>query len=852
MHKGLNEVWKVGGVVAIAPVLICQFAIGASLAQANTTEVIRVRLNATATGFEIILEMANGDAPEVVIFQDGTTWIADIASAQITEAAIFERPDAAPGINYVSVRPLEANRIRVIIVGSAEAPLGELVSRDGGLTFNVRSSVAQADLLPANDEALDTATLSEGLAEPGDTLRIVVTGDAAGSDYFVPEASTATRTNTPLLDVPQSIQVIPQQVLEDQQVTELDEALRNVSGVVADSSEGAGFQVALRGFVGARVLRDGFSLSASDALSNTGLLTLPETANIEQIEVLKGPASILYGEVQPGGVINLVTERPTDEPLYEVGLRANSRSAFRVQTDLSDWMTPDGRVRYRLNALVERDDDFRDFDQTLQREFIAPVLSWKISDHTDLTLDLEYLSDERPNDSGLLALGDRVIDVPRDRITGEPDDQAERAFFTAGYRLEHRFSDRWTLRNALRYSSQDYNSSAFVPVSFDETSGIVRRVDSATEWDQDYYGLQTDLMGKFETGSVSHTLLFGVDFSRNRSDINNRLNLSNLSPLDIFNPIYGNVQRLPFGEQLVAGRVQNVTTSRLGIFLQDQIDLSENLKLLAGVRYDTISQDVDNAPSGFDPAGSESSQAVDDFTPRLGLVYQPIPELSLYTSYSRSFTPSNATDVAGNLLEPEKGEGFEIGLKTELFDRRLIATLAYFDITKQNVATLDPNAPALVNASVATGEQRSQGIELDISGEILPGWNVIANYAYIDARVTQDNLIPTGNGLTGIPEHSASLWTTYTLQQGDLAGLGFGLGLTYVDERPGDLENSFTLDDYLTTDAAVFYERDDFRLGLNFKNIFDINFIQGIPISRIRGIEPGDPFTVVGSFSFRF
>ncbi|NEQ42321.1 MAG: TonB-dependent receptor [Leptolyngbya sp. SIOISBB] len=214
--------------------------------------------------------------------------------------------------------------------------------------------------------------------------------------------------------------------------------------------------------------------------------------------------------------------------------------------------------------------------------------------------------------------------------------------------------------------------------------------------------------------------------------------------------------------------------------------------------------------------------------------------------------PNGGTDIVGDFLDPEAGEGFEVGVKTELFDRRLIATLAYFDITRQNVATLDPSAPAFLNASVATGEQRSQGVELDILGEILPGWQILANYAYTDARITQDNQFATGNGLAGIPEHSANLWTTYTFQTGDLAGLGLGFGLNYVGDRPGDLNDSFQLDDYLVTNAALFYERDNWEMALNFKNLFDTDYIQGTPISRVRGIEPGEPFTIIGSFSINF
>ncbi|MEM7062454.1 MAG: TonB-dependent siderophore receptor [Cyanobacteria bacterium P01_B01_bin.77] len=802
--------------------------------------VSEVRINPTENGVEIVLVLADGSELEVLPAQDGTRWIADIPNAQLSEGV--EQLDVASGIARVSVQPL-ANSVRVIVVG-----------QDGPLVGVVESHASASA-----DWSVRTLTLTVGpaaeTANPvNDSLRLMITGET-GSNYFIPSASTATRTDTRLLDIPQAVQVIPEQVLDDQQVTNLDEALQNVSGVVADNSEGAGSQFSLRGFEGARILRNGFSLAGGDSLSNTSILTLPEVANLERIEVLKGPASLLYGEIQPGGVINLVTKRPMADPSYNIELRAGSRSLFRPHLDISGQITPDGSLRYRLNALMERDDAFRDFDQEIEREFVAPVVTWDISDRTNLTVDLEYLTDERPFDTGLLAFGNGVIDVPQDRIVGEPDDVVERSFFSTGYEFNHRFSDNWSVRNAFRYSSQNYDSNAFFPLVFDEASGLVARLNSATDWYQDYAGVQTDLVGKFETGSINHTLLFGVDYSRNRSDIVAVIDPpipTNLAPINIFDPVYGFAQRQSFDQFSVGARIQDVNTSRFGIFVQDQIDVSDALKLVAGIRYDTISQDLTNGQSLFDPTGSSNSQDVDDFTPRLGLVYQPIPELAIYGSYSRSFTPSSSTDIAGDFLTPEEGEGYEIGLKTELWDQRLVATLAYFDITKRNVATPDPNAPAFLSAAIATGEQRSQGVELDIAGEILPGWNIIANYAYTDARITEDNQFAEGNGLVGIPEHSAGLWTTYTFQTGELEGIGFGLGFNYVGERPGDLANSFRLDDYFTTDAAISYTQEDWKLALNFKNLFDIDYIQGTPISRTRGIEPGEPFTVIGSISFQF
>ncbi len=332
--------------------------------------------------------------------------------------------------------------------------------------------LASDQTVAQGEEEADVETKNDADAqtEGADALRINVTGEN-DSDYFEPNAGAATRTDTPIIETPASVQVIPREILDDQQVIQLDEALRNVSGVVVDSTEGSGFQYSIRGFQGARVLRDGFSVSGSDAVSNNGFLTLPEVASLERIEVLKGPASILYGEIQPGGVINLVTKRPTAEPLYEAQIQAGSRSLIRPQIDFSDRLTADGRLRYRINALYSSQDSVRDFDQDIDRVFVAPMVTWDIGDRTTLTLDVEYFNDERPNDSGLLAFGDGILDVPEDRIIGEPGDKVERDFFSGGYRLEHNFSDNWKIRYAFRYGRQDYEATTFTPTAFNEAAG---------------------------------------------------------------------------------------------------------------------------------------------------------------------------------------------------------------------------------------------------------------------------------------------------------------------------------------------------------------------------------------------
>jgi iron complex outermembrane recepter protein len=411
-----------------------------------------------------------------------------------------------------------------------------------------------------------------------------------------------------------------------------------------------------------------------------------------------------------------------------------------------------------------------------------------------------------------------------------------------GYSLEHRFSNNWKIRNAFRYSNRSLEDFSALPFEFDESTGIVTRFLGQQEIDTKNCSLQTNVVGEFATGAIDHTLLIGVDLNRTDEVEDTKIDFTP-QPLNIFDPIYDAIVEVNFDE-IPAAFDLDTQTDRLGIYLQDLVAFSKQVKLLAGIRYDTVEKNIiDNFIE------SETTQNDDAFTPRVGIVYQPIPEISFYGSYSQSFTPSSSTTSSGEPLEPEKGEGFEFGVKSELLERKLSATLAYFNITKQNVATPDPIDPF---SSIATGKQKSQGVEFDLSGEISPGWKVIASYAYIDAEVSEDNSIPVGNRLYNTPEHGASLWTTYEIQQGKLQGLGFGGGFDFVGERQGDLDNSFQADSYFLTNAAIFYRRDNWRFGLNFKNLFDVDYIAATSNSRINGNEPGAPFTVIGSVSVKF
>ncbi|MEM7793978.1 MAG: TonB-dependent receptor [Cyanobacteria bacterium P01_C01_bin.118] len=787
----------------------------------DTLKIIDVQLNVTETGLEIVLVT---DAGTLSVSQ--TNIVENTLVAEIPNAALalpnqneFQASEPAEGISLVQAVSLE-DTVQLSIVGTDAPPVADVTVEAQGLRL--------------------TVGLGNLAAPEEDPLRLVVTGDQ-DSRYVVPRASTATRTDTPLDEIPQSIQVIPQEVLEDQQVIRLNDALRNASGVVSNSLDQRGQRFVIRGFSSSSILRDGFRQTDGSS-GNSGF---QELANIERIEVLKGPAAILAGAVEPGGAINLVTEKPLSEPFYELALRAGNRELIEPSIDISGPLTDDGQLLYRLNALYRNEDYHRDFDVPVERFFIAPVLSWAISDRTDLTFELEYSDENRPADfGGIPVIGDRVADIPFDRITGEPDDDASNEFLRLGYQFEHRFSDSWKVRNSFRYISFDSDFVSNVAFGTNEATGDLFRVWVQNAQPSDSYELQTNVVGEFATGSIEHTLLAGVDLYRREAENSRRFDFTPQSPFNIFDPVYGLVSR-PDSFNEPPPQTTDFSTDNLGIYVQDQVTLLDNLFLLAGLRYDTVTEDIDDLEQN-----TSDSQNNDAFTPRIGLVYQPIEDLSLYTSYSTSFVPNSARERSGDLLEPEEGRQFEIGARAEL--GRLSANLALFNITKQNVATADPDSLPGEAFAVATGEQRSQGVELDIIGEILPGWDIVANYAYTDADITEDNNGLEDNRIFGVPEHNVNLWTNYEIQQGDLAGLGFAVGFNYVSDRFGDNDNSYVLEDYFLTNAAVSYRRNNWRAGLNFRNLFDVDYIDSSEGSRDFENRPGEGFTIVGSFSIEF
>ena len=794
------------------------------LVQNNLTRVTGVDINQTESGLELILKTVAGSERLVpLILPEGNDLVIDILDATLAFSirnGVTEL-NPTPGIRRVAVNRGDKNSIRVRITGENKTPSAEIVPGRNDLVLNIA---------PESTTAED---------EPDEEIEVIATGEAEEDGYNPTDSGTAIGTNTPIKDTPLSIEVVPQEVIKDRNVRELGDALETVPGVVEAGGRGSsvfGPNFKIRGFDLSNSFSGGFF---KDGIPTDTLAPI-STNDIERVEVLKGPASVLFGQAEPGGIINLVTKKPLDEPFYEIAFGAGNFDTYEGALDFSAPLNESKTVKYRLNISYENYESFRDFVNG-DRFLFSPRLTWDIGNNTSIDFFGQYVSDTETVDSGIPAQGDGIVDVPRERFLDEDFGEAEQDQFRLGYRLNHRFDDTWSVRHSLEYREFEGSRFGVLFDEFDETTGELTRFEYATDETYKRFFTNAEAIAEFKTGSIEHQVLFGTEY---RHYINQPgFEFSDpFASINVFNPVYNE----PFEIDLDFFRDDNVDS--IGVYLQDQIDLLPNLIVLAGVRFDYVDQFRTEQNLGEER--EEFVQEDSDFTPRFGIVYKPIEPVSVYASYTTSFSPTfgasrNADD---STFEPETGRQFEVGVKTDITDK-LSFTFAAFDIRKQNVSTTDPDNFLF---SIQTGEQASRGIELDINGEILPGWKITAAYTYLDAFVSEDNTDIVDNELPGAPESQFGLWTTYNIQQGSLEGLGFGLGFLALSDRQGDLENTFTLPGYFRTDAALFYKRDNWRTQLNIENLFDIEYFASTNFDSRLGVNPGAPFTISGTVAVEF
>jgi iron complex outermembrane recepter protein len=776
-----------------------------------------VKVNSISAGIEVVVETPEMTTRQTPSRTEGNTVITDIENAVLAlpEGPGFSAANPAAGVRSVSVMQLDAKTVRVSVVGVTAAPTA---------TVKLSAPVTAQQPMPAP---------AESEAE-GEEEEIVATGEKE-TGYRASDASTATKTDTPLRDVPGSVQVIPNKVIKDQGVTRISDALRNVSGVTPqrDFADDTDTRFNIRGFGNeSATLRNGFRVGGSEIAPN----------NIERIEVLKGPASVLYGQFEPGGVVNFVTKQPLSQPFYSASFTAGSFSFYEPSIDLSGPLTADKKLLYRLTGTYQNTGSFRDFVKGEQIS-IAPTLSYQFSDATKLTVGYEFLSSNQTFDDGF-PIDPIIFSLPSSRFLGEPSDFIRGTTNNLNAAIEHRFNENLILKSAFGISSKRTRQVTIRLRDFDSTTNQIGRSYSIDNDPvvEDSFSWQTDLVSKFNTGSIQHQLLFGVELARSQFKTN--VSDFEIGLFDVNNPSYGS----PIPPTPSSSFREDNTFSTVGVYLQDQITLLPNLKLLLGGRYDFSNAKINFFEESQSSPPFVSSNEFNDraFSPRAGIVYQPIEPVSLYASFSRSFVPNNATTSTGELIKPTRGTQFEAGIKADL-GKKFTATLAAYQITKSNILTTDPDDP---DFSIAVGEARSRGLELDISGEIRPGWRIIASGFLNNTVITKDNDLPVGDTLINAPKNGASLWTTYEIQKGDLKGLGFGAGLFYVGDREAELPNDFVLPSYVRADASIFYKRDKWRIGLNFKNLFNTRYFESSQNSSL--IYPGSPFSVQGTVSVEF
>jgi len=656
------------------------------------------------------------------------------------------------------------------------------------------------------------------------------------TDYNARSASSGTRFEVDLIDVPVSVQVVPRSLFEDQGAIQIGEALRNVSGVtVGDSSGNRVEKFLVRGFENdRRIAVDGFL--PPTAFGNVGYLDL---AMVEQVEVLKGPASVLYGQANPGGFINLVSKRPQDAAFYRASLATGSEEFYRAELDINQPLSADNRLKSRFVFAYQSADSFRDLFRDTERLLLAPSFSWQVNERSSVDLQIEYFDRSGPSDFGLLPLNGEADTLDSEWYEGEAFSQVDSELLQGRLTYQYRFENGWLFKTALRASEAQSNRFSADARGIQDDGRTVRRRTRLFPQDVEDLTSQSTLTGSFVTGGFTHDFLVGVDLSRSDYDASDRR--ASLASIDAFDPVYG---AMPGA--LDDPRFTTRSVDFAAVYFQDLVSMGEHWKVLLGGRFDHVEQ--------RETRNDDVTNDVEDreFSPRVGVVYKPRSDLSLYASYTESFFPPPALFNPDSLandepFEPERGIQYEVGVKTSLLEERFFATMALFELTRENVLTADPFDPDL---SVQTGEQRSRGVEVDLRGTLLPNLNIVATYTYLDAEITEDNVFAVGNRLPNTSEHSGSLWAMFNVDRGALNGLELGAGAYAQSSRKGNLANSYAVDSFVRLDAYASYPlTPKVAVSLNVKNLLDEDYIAA---ALGNSINPGEPRTLLARLDLRF
>lgn len=716
-------------------------------------------------------------------------------------------PVRVPSLRPTSLRPTTLRSAAVAaprrprLVPTALAACAALAALTAGLPARAQEAAPAEDAKPA----LPTVRVQGSRA--GDSGRVVK------------RAAVGTKTETPLIEVPQSVHVITARELEDRGLTTLTEAVRQTPGVAVNpygNDSRAPDWVILRGFDGwyTSSYRDGLI----QTVGQTFLGVQTEVYGLERLEILLGPSSVLFGKGDVGGVVNRVSKVPTDDMVPEIELQTGSFGRKQAAADVGGSLDQDGSLRYRLVGLYldtgtqEKYPNGQRMER--RRNYLAPSLRWDLAPRTSLILQAEHLQDDASDDVQYVTGADGQ---PTSVKEGDPRySRIKTGSDAGGYQFEHRFGDApgdWRLSHKLRVARRTMDKHHIL--SWLDADGVTLQrqarhdVESVNETTTD-----TTLQGTVTTGALQHGLLFGVDWDRSKARWQRWQDMTR--PLDMNRPVYGIDIASPTTP--VADNV--ITTTQLGFYAQDQLRWGEHWRFTIGARHDRVKTDSD------DRLGATQARQQDSATTgRVGVNYLLGDGWSPYVSYAESFVPNVGTDFSGKTFVPSDGRQVEAGIKYLPKDKPYAFTAAVFNLRKTNVVGYDP----VTFDAHQIGSVRSRGIELSANAELTRQLRLMASYTALDLKVLSSaNSAEVGHTPILVPERTGSLWLDYSVADGTLAGLGFGAGLRYVGKRWNNEANTSSQPDYTLVDASVRYVTGPWRFSLSGSNLFDKRYYSAV------------------------
>jgi iron complex outermembrane receptor protein len=734
----------------------------------------------------------------------------------------------------------------------------------------VRNDASGAEALPPIDVGAEAPpTRSNSSGEP----------KTPAEGYVVTNATTAMKTDVPLRQTPVSVVVVPKQVMQDQNVTRIQEALENVSGVRSNSNDLEGYVYKIRGFTSYNIYRN--SLAMLGDSSPGGF----DTANLERIEVLKGPSSILYGRAEPGGLINLVTKKPLDQSRYVVEQQIGSYGNYRTQWDFSAPVSEIPGLAYRVSGAWQDRSSFRSFLGG-NRVTVAPSVRYSPSAWTEFTVDAQYVGAHIQSDTGFPVWpsnGWQPASIPSSRSMQDPSDPRDQTEnVQVSYNFRQNLDENWKLTNRFLYSHATFEKWLLVPRRYQSDQRTLDRATSYQSLAGENFSTNIDIEGKFTTFDAKHIFLFGLDYLNTYYDYYNGNNRNVFYPIDIYYPVYGNVPSYAYWNAVIGVNSKGHSSTLVrqkGFYVQDHVTfLDERAHLLLGARFDAADVVAGSSRSGLDGFSASKEAAIaarlrargqndTAWSPRVGLVYDFTPELSGYASYSESFGANNGISASGQTFPAQRGKQWEVGLKAQPLPEFSV-TLAFYQLTRSNLLTRDFASPD-INAQKPAGLQRSRGIELDVIGRVTDRLSLVANYAHTDAKVIADEGIkdpfdPYGSSLSGnhmdnAPRHSGKIFATYDFGENGL-GLRLGAGVTAATQAWADIQNTYVMPGWARVDMFASYTAliDEHKLTaqVNLRNINSARYFNGTDIyfnnfTRLN-LFPAEPLTVVGTLKFEW